>query len=320
MVSLARFKLSGVTPSKVLPHQPQPNCCKAIFLPAGLIVSVSGAAYAVFVFSASRVVARQLAVSLLAGVAIYLVCLSGWAARNYEVSGMFRLTDSRSGIALSTRAVFDGMTARDYATSMIYWSGPVGSRLARKMFGVDEAEKFNLITPGGYYEVGQNGYEPRVRKVMAEQHLDYWRAAKAVDADIVAGIRVHWLGYLLSMVPLIYRGLGIDEFMPIGAACLAWAVWHYGWRRDMPKLLVLGFGLYNVVAYAAVSLNIPRYQETAMPSIAMAVGLAAWCLWCRLSGSHGLGAERGGALRRFRVSLRAGIGQPERHVQRGRCV
>jgi len=44
-------------------------------------------------------------------------------------------------------------------------------------------------------------------------------------------------------------------------------------RRELAMIGVLLPGLFNLAFYPAISLNIPRYQLTALPAIALAV---AW--------------------------------------------
>jgi hypothetical protein len=248
---------------------------KALFLP-----------FCVLAWSASLVIAlwrpggrRQAALAATAAAVVYMAAVGGWAWRNEAVSGQFRLTDSRSGIALSTREVFDAMTPAQYAASFVYWTRGFGPGLARHLFGTEVVAPFDLDRPGGFYDTGQNGYGRQVHAIMLGQHVDYWQASRQVDAGILARIRSHWLAYGLTTLPLFYRGLWGDEFIVLGLPCLVWAAWAAVRRRNGMLLLLLGTGVFNLVAYAALSLNIPRYQMTSMPAIALAVGLAA----CRLA-------------------------------------
>jgi len=208
---------------------------------------------------------------LVAPAAIYCVLVGGWIVRNDAVSGMARLTDQRSGIALSTRAVFDTLSPREYAASLVFWTGSAGPKFARSWFGHAIADRFDLRTPGGYYDIGQNGYARQVGAIMQTEHLPYWQAARRVDGRIIAGIRQHWLGYAASMLPLTYRGLWVDEFIWLGLPCLVLASWKAARQRDGLMLLLMGLGIFNILAYPAVSLNIERYQLTALPTLALAV-------------------------------------------------
>jgi hypothetical protein len=215
----------------------------------------------------------------------YAVIVGGWAARNAAVSGEWRLTDSRSGIALSTREVFDGMTPAQYAASFVYWTRGFGPGLARHLFAPDTVAPFDLDRPGGFYDRGQNGYARQVNALRQAGDGDYWAAVNLVDAGVVQAICRHWVAYLITMPPLIYRGLWKDEFIVLGLPCLVVAVWR-AWRgRDWLVLLLLSTGVFNLLAYAAVSLNIPRYQLTALPAIALGVG---WVLTHHSARQHAI--------------------------------
>ncbi len=241
---------------------------KAIFLPFCVLAWLAAAAVAL------RQRARPFA-ALVSAACVYAALVGGWALRNHAVSGMFRLTDSRSGIALSTRAVFDAMPPRDYAASLVFWSGATGSHLARRWFGAATASRFDFDQPGGYYDLGQNGYGREVATIMASQGLDYWHATALQDRRIVAGILHAWPAYLATMLPLTWRGLGIDGFLLLGLPCFVWTTWCAARRRDYLLLLLFGLGGYNILAYAALSLNIQRYQLTALPALSLGFALGS---------------------------------------------
>ena len=57
---------------------------------------------------------------------VYALPLMTWAARNEAVSGSFRLTDMRGGIALSTREVFVHMSVPQYFAAFVYWTPGFG--------------------------------------------------------------------------------------------------------------------------------------------------------------------------------------------------
>jgi hypothetical protein len=248
---------------------------KALFFP-----------FCVLAWVAASAIGRRRALAGAAAVALsYAVIVGGWAARNAAVSGEWRLTDSRSGIALSTREVFDGMTPAQYAASFVYWTRGFGPGLARHLFAPDTVAPFDLDRPGGFYDRGQNGYARQVNALRQAGDGDYWAAVNLVDAGVVQAICRHWVAYLITMPPLIYRGLWEDEFIVLGLPCLVVAVWR-AWRgRDWLVLLLLSTGVFNLLAYAAVSLNIPRYQLTALPAIALGVG---WVLTHHSARQHAI--------------------------------
>jgi hypothetical protein len=244
---------------------------KAIFLPFSIAAWLAAAV--ITVTGRKNHAGPGRFIALLAAASIYVVLVGGWVFRNWEVSGMARLTDARSGIALSTREVFDTMSPRQYAAALVYWTGSTGPKFAARWFGADTANRFNLDMPGSYYDVGQNGYMRRVHELQAARGLPFWQAAAETDREIIGRIRRHFGGYLVTMLPLTYRGLWIDEFLFLGIPCLSLALWHAIRRRDGLLLALLSIGAFNIIAYAAVSLNLQRYQMTAMPAIALAVGV-----------------------------------------------
>lgn len=65
----------------------------------------------------------------------------------------------------------------------------------------------------------------------------------------------------------------VDEFLWLGIPCLITGTWRAARRRDGLLPMLFGNGIFNILAYAAVSLNIERYQLTAMPSVALAVAV-----------------------------------------------
>ncbi len=241
---------------------------KAVFLPfcvlAWLIASAAGLRQE-----------HRIRVLIASGSAalIYGLLVGGWIARNEAVSGELRLTDARSGIALSTRAVFDTMSPAHYAAAFVFWTRGFGPGLARHLFAAETVAPFDLDQPGGFYDRGQNGYARQVDALMHAGDLDYYAATKIVDARVMHDIAQHPAGYVLSTLPLIYRGVWGDEFILLGLPCLIIALLSAWRRRDGLLLLLLCTGVFNLVAYAVVSLNIPRYQMTALPAIALATAI-----------------------------------------------
>jgi hypothetical protein len=222
---------------------------KTIFLPFCLAAWSGALLTALFHTDDKR---RALLALCLAG-CVYALPIGGWAWRNDAVSGQFRLTDVRSGVALSTREVFDHMSPEQNAIALVYWTRGIGPRLARYLFGADAIAPFDLDQPGGFYDVGQHAYQHQVAALRRADNLEYWQATTRVDADISAAIRYDWAGYIASMLPLIYRGIWIDEFALLGIPCLLWACWRAARRRDGLLLVLLSSGLFNIIAYAAVS-------------------------------------------------------------------
>ncbi|MDN3566824.1 hypothetical protein ACFQY5_19420 [Paeniroseomonas aquatica] len=255
---------------------------KAIFWPALLLAAVGCALR-------WRRLPRHAALLLLAA----LLPVLAWMLRNDLVAGHFALTDARSGIALSTREVFLHLDARGIAAGFVFWTRGMGDGLARLLFAPEVWQTFQYEFPGGYYDLGQNRYWPWVARLAAEQGLDAEAARAAVDAALRASFLAHPLGWLASTPPLIWRGLWIDEFVVLGfPALVAASLW--AWRRGHGAwLLLLAPGWYNLLAYPAVSLNVPRYQITAVPALALGAAWVAARLAARLSSRRAAGLPSG---------------------------
>ena len=243
---------------------------KAAFLPFCLAAGAIGAVAILLRPKGRRGGLKALAVAAV----VYAALTGAWIGRNQQISGMPRLTDNRGGIALSTREVFDHLTPTQFAAAFVFWTPDFGERLAHRLFPADAIAQFELYAPGGFYDVGQNGYGRRVAALMQSDGLDALSAAAAVDHRILIDILQAPVGYALSTFPLLYRGVWIDQFGIVGLGLLCWSAWVAIRTRNGLLFAIAGFGLYNELFYALVSLNIPRYQVTALPAIAVAAGLA----------------------------------------------
>lgn len=144
-----------------------------------------------------------------------------WALRNGLATGQFALTDARSGIALSTREVFDHMGLRDWLCAWLFWTRGFGDDLARALFPAAVWQPFQIDFPGGWYDLGQNRYPGLVRAAMAQHGLTEAAAQARVDRDLLLAILLRPLHYITSLPVLVWRGLWIDEWVLLGAPALA---------------------------------------------------------------------------------------------------
>jgi hypothetical protein len=113
---------------------------------------------------------------------------------------------------------------------------------------------------------------------MAERNVGRAEAEGAMAGVIAGEILARWPSYLATMPAVFYRGLWFDEFIVFGFPALVWLVVRAWRRRDWATALALTGGAFSLVAYAALSLNIPRYQFTAAPALAIAAGIAVEAL------------------------------------------
>ena len=250
---------------------------KAVFMP--FVILATAATVAGLLLQGDEARDRWRALTIV--VTVYAAVTAGWMARNQHVSGHFQLTDNRGGIALSTREVFDHMTPAQYLAAFVYWTPGVGPGLARHMFAPETLAPFDLYGPGGFYDVGQNRYAPRVAALMQIQGLDTWDAGHEVDRALVGDILRAPFAYAASTLPLLYRGLWIGPSV-IGVLPLFWFLGRALRFRQVSLVFLLGVGAYNMLFYALFSLSIPRYQITALPALALATALGLRALLDRV--------------------------------------
>ena len=211
--------------------------------------------------------------SALAVCVAFTVLVGGWVLRNEAVSGRYTFTDQRSGIALSTREVFNHMSPEQYAAAFVYWTRGFGDSLAAKIFPPEVVAPFDLGQVGGFYDTGQNGYGRRVNEIAQSKSISPDTAAEELDKMLIADILARPITHIVTTLPVFYRGIWIDEFIVIGLPVLMVMLVRSVRRRNWLLALLLSIGAFNLLFYALVSLNIPRYQMTAVPSIALATGI-----------------------------------------------
>jgi len=243
---------------------------KAVFLWGFPLIWAGAVATALF----RRSLERAGMIAALVAAAGFVIPTGAWTLRNASVGGGYVLTDNRSAIALSTREVFNHMTARENLVALVCWTRGFGAKTAAKLFSDERVEPFDFGTSGGYYDVGQNRLGP-MEAEMVESGLSRSEARRASDRWVVERFMERPLGWLMSMPALFWRGMWGDEFILVGLPALLWlAVRAIRRRRSGAEAAIAAIGLFNLFFYAAISLNIPRYQATAVPSLAFAAALA----------------------------------------------
>lgn len=215
---------------------------------------------------------RRWRAAALALLAVLLLLLGGWAVAGRSAAG-----ESRAGITLHTREVFNHMTGAQYAAAFVYWTRGFGDDLARRWFAPPTVAPFDPGRPGGFYDDGQFGRDRRVAALQADG-IDRADAIRIADGETLRAVLQQPLMHLATTLPLFWRGLWIDEFIVLGLPCLAMAL-RLAWRdRRWDLALALAPGVYSLLAYALISLNIPRYQMTALPSLALATAFVGGIL------------------------------------------
>jgi len=224
------------------------------------------------------------ALAALAAVTVALVVIvGGWAARNWAVFGRPSVTDSRGGQVLSTREIFDHMTAGEYAASFVYWARDPGERLARRLFSERDWHRLDRDAPDGFLAAGMTTrYDERVARLMDERHLDHAAAEAAVPGMIVGEFVRALPMYVATEIPLTWRGLWGDQFVFLGFPALLWLAVRSARRRDWCWVAALSPALFSLFLLPALSLNLYRFQLPAIPAMALAGGVALAAIADRL--------------------------------------
>ncbi len=232
---------------------------KIVFLPFGMLLS------AVLAFRGQRLAALCIALPLLGA-------NLGWMERNIAWFGV--AGDGRDGLALSTREVFDRMTPEEHRAAWLWWLRGPGAGLARRALPPESWRRHDWDAADGFYLEGQLTQPGRIVADLMAQGADRTAAEAQVKTVVIRRILGEWRDYLATMPVLFYRGLWFDEFIVLGLPLLLWLLWRSARGQCWNRLLVLSPGLWSMAVYPAISLNIPRYQYTAVTCLALAAGLA----------------------------------------------
>lgn len=247
------------------------SAVKAVYLPFAIVLGII--ALTIGIARLSSIGLR----ALLPG-AVLLVCLGAingtWLARNIAIFGA--ATDARGSIALSTREVFNRMTVKEHAAAFLMWFRGPGDDWARLVFAAEDLQRFDEINPNGFYIEGQiTRHEERIKALLLAGAPNSGVAGSAAGTLVIKDILSDIPGYLLSMPALFYRGLWADEFIFAGFPIMVITLAGAFRLRNWPLLIACSPGVWSLLIYAATSLNIPRYQYTALPTLALTFGLFA---------------------------------------------
>ena len=244
---------------------------KQVFLPFAVLLAIGFLIHGV-------VIRRQRGWSaLVPGLSVLTVVAAingGWALRNIALFGV--MNDGRGSIALSTREVFDNMTPIEHVVAFLWFMRPPGKNIAKRLFSEKDTRRFEWGEPESFYWRGQVvNHAARVAHLKSETGVSEAIAQSRASGVVVREILANWTGYLESMPAIFYRGLWFDSFMPLSLPLLI-LPFLWAWRESRWLLLVaLSPSLWSLFIYPAISLNIPRYQFTAVIALAITAGMAA---------------------------------------------
>ena len=234
---------------------------KAVFLPFGLLLS------AVLAWRGERRAGALIA-------ALVLVVNIGWMDRNIALFGV--AGDGRDGLALSTREVFDHMSPAEHRAAWLWWLRGPGAGLARKNLPPEAWERHDWDAEDGFYQEGQLLQPGRiVAELMKTGAHDQIAAEAGVKTVVARRMLADWPNYLATLPVLFYRGIWFDEFVAVGLPLLLFVLWRSARAGAWDRLIALAPGVWSLLVYPAISLNIPRYQYTAVMALGLAAGLAA---------------------------------------------
>jgi hypothetical protein len=229
------------------------------------------------------VLSRQSWRSSLAKLMVFIVVaitpIALWMDRNHDITGRYQFTDNRGGIALSTRVVFNDMDLTDYLAAFTYWTRGAGDGWAEKLFPAAVVKPFGWYEENGYYLKGQLGFGKRVNQLIEDQGLSKVEATDLAEQELKDAILSRPLKHIITTLPLIYRGIWIDEFAVITFPAFIVTLLYALRRKNRLLIAVLLPSLFSLVFYAAFSLNVARYQMTAIPGFSIA--FAYFALWVR---------------------------------------
>jgi hypothetical protein len=242
---------------------------KAIFLYLGygLLAAMIGIAFA------SPPPRKPRIAGVLALALAFSAPVGSWMVRNAAIDKTWTISAGRMASALGGREAFDHMTPAQYAAGLLYWTRGSGDGWAKALFPERVWGAFELYRPNGFYLSGTMPPTARMNTLMRSQDLTVGQADQRVVAEIMRKILDRPVSYLLSFGPVFWRGIWMDEFILVSLPALVWLAWRAVGRRQLMMLACLAPGLFSLVFYPLVSFNIPRFQVTALPSLAMALGL-----------------------------------------------
>ncbi|MTI09483.1 hypothetical protein [Curvivirga aplysinae] len=192
-----------------------------------------------------------------------------WINRNGEISGHYKLTDMREGIALSARNIFHDMTLPEYFTSFVYWIPGSGDSFARRFIPEEHWIRFDLSNPDGFFRKGHGDFSTNVQRLIEEDNVSPEEARQKWTDELKRQILSNPVTHALTTIPLFYRGILRDIFIPLSLPGMIFLIFWAFRNRQMILLAVLSPAFFSLVFYPLVSLNVSRYQITAAPAFAM---------------------------------------------------
>lgn len=221
---------------------------------------------------------RRVMAAFAVSVVLFGLPVTAWMQRNEAAIGHAVLAENRGGLALAIRDQFNSMTAKEYAMAFLWWTRSVGDNWARDLFEPEDYHRFRQHYDGSFYDQGIKDYRKLRRDLMKAEGISRGEADHRAQGIMMARVLEQPLTLAATTLPLFYRGLWVDEFFLLSVPGLVYLLLRWLRRRQWDLLVLLSPGLFSLAFYPLVSLNIPRYQVTALPSLSIAGGVTLSCL------------------------------------------
>lgn len=207
-----------------------------------------------------------------------------WMTRNHGVGGEYTITGpGRASLSLSTREIFNDFTPTQYAAAFVHWTRGFGDNLARALFEPAVWKPFELDNPNGFYNRAVRRMSERVGTLRQKENVPRGEAYTIFKNEMISAILSRPVVHLLTTIPVVYRGIWADEFAFLSFPLLIVCCWLAVRRHRWDILLILSPGLFNLLFYALVSFNLPRYQTTAAPDLTLSLAIGALSLLAYLA-------------------------------------
>ena len=220
---------------------------------------------------------RFLAPRVACCVGLALVLVFGWMARNQHHFGRFFVAE-RGGYQLNVRAQMLDMDRTTYFASFLYWSNSrfLEKTLLERMIGDERRRhverKLNSGSPTSFKrqaKLAWNDYR--------EQYASSVEADRVLLSESVDAIRGRPLRHLLISIPLLHRGICVEQ--PYGLSLLL-ALAFLGVsgmaiaRRQFASMAMLSPAVFCLAFNTILTNNLPRYNVLLIPLLWVAVAIA----------------------------------------------
>lgn len=213
----------------------------------------------------------------------FSVPVGTWMHRNAQLSGIYALTDlGRAALNLKSREIYNDFSATQYVAAFVHWTRGFGDNLARELFEPEIWKPFELDNPQGFYLTSVDDVVRRLSAAIQEHDASRAQAAAIVVDELIAEILSRPIIHSFTTIPVVYRGVWVDNFAWFSVPLFIVTIWHGLRRRRWDLLLILAPSMFSLVFYSLISFNLPRYQTVAVPGLSITLAIGAEFLFRKL--------------------------------------